>query len=157
MTDTENAPQEQQFSIEKIFVKDISFESPNAPQVFTDKWEPNINFELTTNGRPLGENHFEVILGITVKVICAEKTAYLVELQQAGIFTMQGFNEVDTNAMLGSFCPNILFPYARENIADLSTRGGFPPLHLAPVNFDALYAQHLQQQSEAAESEKPVH
>ncbi len=148
-------PTQQQFAIEKIFVKDISFESPAAPQVFTQKWEPEVNLQLNSNARGIGENHFEVILGLTVTVTNAGQTAYLAEIQQCGIFVMSGFQQEELGPMLGSFCPNILFPYGREAIADMSTRGGFPPLHLAPVNFDALYAQHVQQQTQentAAES-----
>ncbi len=139
---------QQQFAIQKIYVKDISFESPNSPQMFTADWQPRHNLELNTNGQALGEDVYEVVLSLTVTAKNDEQTAFLVEVQQCGIFTITGFAEDDLAAMLGSYCPNLLFPYAREAISDLVTRGGFPPLLLAPVNFDALYAQHLQERAD---------
>lgn len=141
----ENKTEEKQFSIQKIYTKDISFETPNSPKIFTDKWEPEVDFNLGTNVEPLEDNLFEVTLTVTVTVKCADKSAYLVEVSQAGIFTLSGFTDQEKGPMVGSFCPNILFPYAREVISDLVSKGGFPQLLLAPVNFDALYAQHLQQ------------
>lgn len=140
-----NSTEEKQFSIQKIYTKDISFETPNAPKVFTSKWEPSVDFNLGTNVESLEDNLFEVSLTVTVTVKTADSTAYLVEATQAGIFTLAGFSEQEIGPMLGSFCPNILFPYAREVVSDLVSKGGFPQLLLAPVNFDALYAQHLQQ------------
>jgi preprotein translocase subunit SecB len=136
--------EDKQFSIQKIFTKDISFETPNTPQIFTEKWEPNVDFNLGTQNQTLEDNLFEVSLSVTVTVKCNDKTAYLVEVSQAGIFSISGFSEQEKAPMLGSFCPNILFPYAREVVSDLVAKGGFPQLMLAPVNFDALYAQHLQ-------------
>ncbi|MDQ7089067.1 MAG: protein-export chaperone SecB [Methylococcales bacterium] len=133
------------FSIQKIYTKDISFETPNSPQIFIDKWEPQVDFNLGTNVTPLEDNLYEVVLSVTVTVKCGEKTAYLVEVAQAGVFTLTGFSEDEMGPMMGSFCPNILFPYAREVISDLVSKGGFPQLLLAPVNFEALYTQHLQQ------------
>lgn len=150
-----NTNQDKQFSIQKIYTKDISFETPNAPKVFTSKWEPSVDFNLGTNVEPMEDNLFEVTLTVTVTVKTEDKTAYLVEATQAGIFTLAGFNDQEMGPMLGSFCPNILFPYAREVVSDLVNKGGFPQLLLAPVNFDALYAQHLQQaQQQAAGAEK---
>jgi len=146
-TSTESTPSgEQQFVIQKIYVKDVSFESPNAPDMFTQEWQPEVNLDLNTNARPLGEGVFEVMLSLTATVKNKEQTAFLVEVQQCGIFTLGGFADQEMGHMLGSYCPNILFPYAREAISDLVNKGGFPPLLLAPVNFDALYAQHLAQQ-----------
>ena len=136
-----------QFGIQKIYVKDISFEAPNSPQGFTEEWNPKSNLELNTNAQGIAEHAFEVVLSITLTVKNNDKTAYLVEVQQAGIFTIQGFGDNDLRGMLGSFCPNILFPYAREAISDIVTRGGFPQMLLTPINFDALYQQHLQQQA----------
>ena len=151
---TTNNATEQQFAIQKIYVKDISFESPNSPAAFTDDWKPESNLELNTNGQQLDDNTVEVNLSLTVTVNNKDKTAYLVEVQQCGIFHIAGFNDDEKAHMLGSFCPNILFPYAREAVSDIITRGGFPQLLLAPVNFDALYAQHLQQlQQDAGQSE----
>ncbi|MGD9389929.1 MAG: protein-export chaperone SecB [Thioalkalispiraceae bacterium] len=156
MSDNEQAKSEteQQFAINKIYIKDVSFESPNSPAQFTAEWKPESNLELNTNGKPLEDNVYEVVLSLTVTVKNQEQTAYLVEVQQCGIFSIAGFNDEDLSHMLGSFCPNILFPYAREAVSDLVTRGGFPQLLLAPVNFDALYAQHVQQLQKQAEQQE---
>ncbi|MCK5386905.1 MAG: protein-export chaperone SecB [Gammaproteobacteria bacterium] len=135
---------EPHFSIEKIYLKDVSFESPAAPAVFTDDWSPEINMDLNSTGKPIDNNIFEVELSITVTAKNKDKTGFLVEIKQCGIFSISGMDEANLNGMLGSFCPNILFPYAREAISDLVSKGGFPQLLLAPVNFDAIYAQHLQ-------------
>jgi preprotein translocase subunit SecB len=140
-----NPTEEKQFSIQKIYTKDISFETPNAPQIFTTKWEPQVDFNLATNVDPMDDNMYEVNLTVTVTVKTNDQTAYLVEVKQAGIFSLAGFSEQEMGPMVGSFCPNILFPYAREVVSDLVTKGGFPQLLLAPVNFDALYQQHVQQ------------
>ncbi|NOZ36599.1 MAG: protein-export chaperone SecB [Gammaproteobacteria bacterium] len=136
----------QQFAIQKIYVKDLSFESPNAPAVFTADFQPQVNVELNTNGQSIGENVYEVVLSITVTVKQAEDTAYLVEVQQSGIFNIEGMPEDQMAGMLAVFCPSIIFPYAREAISDVVTRGGFPQLLLAPVDFNAMYTQHLEQQ-----------
>jgi preprotein translocase subunit SecB len=149
----ENITLEKQFSIQKIYTKDISFESPNTPTIFTAKWEPSVDFNLGTNVTPLDNTLYEVSLTVTITVKCGETTAYLVEVIQAGIFALSGFNDQEMGPMMGSFCPNILFPYAREAISDIVTKGGFPQLILAPVNFDALYAQHLQQLQQAPGTE----
>lgn len=140
-----NSSSDKQFAIQKIYTKDISFETPNAPKIFTQKWEPALDLNLGTNVQPIENAMFEVTLTLTVTVKVADSTAYLVEVNQSGIFLIAGFNEQEMGPMLGSFCPNILFPYAREVISDLVNKGGFPQLILAPVNFDALYMQHLQQ------------
>ncbi len=140
-----NAPEDKQFSIQKIYTKDISFETPNAPKIFTNKWEPKVDFNLGTNLDTLEDGLFEVTLTVTVTVTTQETTAYLVEVVQAGIFSLSGFSDQEMGPMFGSFCPNVLFPYAREVVSDLVSKGGFPQLILAPVNFDAIYAQHLQQ------------
>ena len=149
----ENQAQEKQFSIQKIYTKDISFESPATPNVFTEKWEPAVDFNLGTNASPLQDSMFDVALTVTVTVKTGDTTAYLVEVTQAGIFSLAGFSDEEMGPMLGSFCPNILFPYVREVISDLVAKGGFPQLLLAPVNFDALYAQHIQQAQQAPSSE----
>ncbi len=143
MTDSEQKQQGgAEFAIQKIYTKDISFETPNSPDIFKQQWQPQINVDLNTNGSTLEDSVYEVVLSLTVTAKLEEKTAFLVEVQQAGIFTIKGITETDLPVMLGSFCPNILFPYAREAVSDLVTKGGFPQLLLAPVNFDALYAQH---------------
>lgn len=144
----------QHFDIQKIYVKDISFEAPDTPEVFSREWKPEVNLQLNSQAKPVGDRHYEVVLSITVTAKNGDKTAFLVEIQQAGVFHMEGFAEQERGGMLGSFCPNILFPYAREAISDLVTRGGFPQLLLAPVNFDALYAEHLRQQAEPVKEEE---
>ena len=147
-----NGGGEKQFAIQKIYTKDISFETPNAPKVFTLKWEPALDLNLGTHVEPLDNSMYEVSLTITVTVKIADSTAYLVEVNQAGIFSVAGFSDQEMGPMLGSFCPNILFPYAREVVSDLVSKGGFPQLILAPVNFDALYMQHLQQAQQSPEA-----
>ncbi len=139
----ENA--EQQFGIQKVFLKDVSFETPNSPAIFTEEWKPDVNLQLSTHANPVAENTFEVLLSITVTAKLGEKTAYLAEVHQAGIFSIAGFDQQQMGHMLGAFCPNVLYPFAREAIADFIGKGGFPPVYLAPVNFDALYAQKLQE------------
>jgi preprotein translocase subunit SecB len=155
MTDTDAKTESgeqntQQFQIQKIYIKDLSFESPNAPEMFTESLQPKIDFDLQTEAKKLTDDFFDVTLQVTATAKHNEKTAFLVEVKQSGIFNITGFPDDQLSHMLGSFCPNILFPYARESVSDLVTRGGFPPLLLAPVNFDALYAQHVQQQNQQA-------
>jgi preprotein translocase subunit SecB len=132
------------FGIQKIYVKDTSFETPNSPAVFTKDWKPEINLELNSQANKVAEGVHEVVLSLTVTAKLGETTAYLAEVQQAGIFAMQGFADADLPPMLGAFCPGTLYPYARETISDLVARGGFPQLVLAPINFDALFAQQIQ-------------
>jgi preprotein translocase subunit SecB len=152
----EKKPEEKQFSIQKIYTKDISFETPSSPKIFTEKWEPTVDFNLGTNVDSMENALFEVSLSVTVTVKCNDTTAYLVEVNQAGIFSLIGFPEKEMGPMVGSFCPNILFPYAREVVSDLVAKGGFPQLLLAPVNFDAIYAQHLQQAKQQAPGSNTV-
>ncbi len=151
-----SAPQPQ-FAIQRVYLKDVSFETPNSPAVFATQWQPEVNVELNSGGSRLSEDVFEVVLTLTVTCKAGDKTAYLVEVQQAGIFTIVGFDDATLSGMLGSYCPNILFPYARETISSLVSKGSFPQLLLAPVNFDALYAQHVAQQQDAGAEEAPVH
>jgi len=150
--DTSNKPQEQQFALQRIYVKDVSFETPNSPVVFTQKWEPKVSVDLNTSATQLQEGVYEVTLALTVTAKLGEKTAYLAEVHQGGIFTIVGFSDQDLSGMLHAYCPNVLFPYAREAISDLVTKGSFPQMLLAPVNFDAIYAQRLQEQQKAAAS-----
>jgi len=142
---TENNDQkEKQFAIQRVFIKDLSFESPNSPIIFNEKWEPAVELNLFSKTRDLNDNLFEVAITTTLTVNLGEKTAYLAEVCQGGIFLLKGFSQQEMGPMLGSFCPNVLFPYAREAVSDLVIKGGFPPMLLAPVNFDALYAHHIQ-------------
>lgn len=134
------------FAIQRIYVKDISFETPHAPEIFKEEWKPEVNVDLQTKTNRLEDTIFEVILHITVTVKMGERVAFLIEVHQAGIFTLKEFSQEQMGQVLGSMCPGILYPYAREAISDIVIRGGFPQLLLAPVNFDALYLQHLEQQ-----------
>lgn len=148
----EGRAQEQQFVIQKLYLKDVSFESPNAPKVFADgDWKPEVNVQLNSANQSIGQDTYEVDLKITVTARQNNKTAFLVELTQSGIFTVAGFDQENLRGMLGAFCPETLFPFAREAIAELVSKGGFPPLLLAPVNFNALYMQQAQQQAAAAQ------
>ncbi|MCW8853108.1 MAG: protein-export chaperone SecB [Gammaproteobacteria bacterium] len=143
---------QQQFAIQKIYLKDASFESPNSPDVFQDaEWKPEINVQLNTEGKTLAEGVHEVTLTVTVTAKKADKTAFLVEVKQSGVFQLVGFEQEQLGGMLGAYCPEVLFPFAREAISDLVSKGGFPQLLLSPVNFNALYMQHQQQQAQQAE------
>ncbi|MDV3239141.1 MAG: protein-export chaperone SecB [Gammaproteobacteria bacterium] len=144
MAEQSNPTGQKQFSIQKIYVKDMSFETPNSPAVFTQDWKPEINLELNSKATSVAEGMHEVVLSLTVTAKLGDTTAYLAEVQQAGIFAMIGFSQEETAPMLGAFCPGTLYPYAREAVSDLVARGGFPQLVLAPINFDALYAQQIQ-------------
>ncbi len=147
---TENT-QERQFSIQRIYTKDISFETPNTPEIFMQEWKPQVNVNLNNTVKDLGEGNLEVALTVTVTAKIEDKTAFLVEVTQAGIFLARGIPEEEMGPLLGVYCPNVLFPYVRETVSDLITRGSFPQFLLAPVNFEALYAQQMQQQQESTE------
>ena len=138
-----------EFAIQRLYVKDLSLETPNTPQIFLEQWEPQLTMDLATNASLVLEDGMrEVVLTVTVTVKIKEKVAFLIEVKQAGIFMLKGFDENQLNHMLGSFCPNVLYPYAREVVTDAVMRAGFPQLYLAPVNFEALYEQHKKQQQE---------
>jgi len=141
-----------QFALQRIYLKDVSFETPNSPRIFTQKWDPKIHVDLNSHAQALDPATYEVVLSITVTATVEEQTAYLVEVKQAGIFVIRNFPEQELGAMLNAYCPNILFPYGREAVSDLVNRGSFPQMLLAPVNFDALYAQRLAEQQQAAGS-----
>ena len=141
-----------EFSIQRIYVKDLSLEVPDSPAVFLKKWEPQLHLDIGTATSKVEDNLHEVVLTLTVTVKLEEDTAFLVEVKQAGIFSLKGFPEDQIKPMLGSYCPNVLYPYAREVVTDVTVRAGFPQLYLTPVNFDALYQQHLEQeQSQTSE------
>jgi preprotein translocase subunit SecB len=143
----ESTETRQQFAIKKLYVKDVSFESPNSPKSFSyKKWDPKIDLNLTNKQTHIDADMYEAVLIITATVSIEDEAAFLVEVHQAGLFQIDGFEDEQKSYLLGSQCMNILFPYAREVISDLSVRGGFPPLVMSPVNFDALYQQHMQQQ-----------
>jgi len=145
---------EKQLAISKVYIKDFSFESPQAPDVFKGgDWKPQTNLNLRSGHNALEGNAHEVVLTITVEATEGDKSLFLVELQQAGIFEIAGYDGEELAAIVGSFCPNILFPYARSTIAEIIQKGGFPEFVLQPINFDALYMQAKQQSAEGAAAE----
>jgi preprotein translocase subunit SecB len=147
----ENQEKEPQFMIQRVYVKDLSFETPNTPDIFREEWEPKLNLDLNTSHTKLEDNVYEVVLDVTATVNNKDNVAFLAEVKQAGIFTIEGAPSDQLDHLLGSFCPNILFPYAREAVSDMVIKASFPQLVLAPVNFDALY---MQQQEQAKQSDQ---
>ncbi|MDT0595508.1 protein-export chaperone SecB [Glaciecola petra] len=146
-------PQEVQFNMQRIYTKDISFETPNSPSVFQSEWKPEVKLDIDTRTDEIEKNLYEVVLSVTVTATNAEQTAFLCEVQQAGIFAIGEMPANNKAHMLGSYCPNLLFPYARETVSNLVNRGTFPPLNLAPVNFDAIFQQYVKKrQAEQAEN-----
>ena len=157
MTDQQNtaASEEEtapQFSLQRIYVRDLSFEAPKSPAIFRQQWEPSVGLDLNTRQKPLEGDFHEVVLTLSVTVKTGEEIAFIAEVQQAGIFLIKGLDPASMGHTLGAFCPNILFPYAREALDGLVIRGSFPALMLSPVNFDALYAQELQRQQQSAQA-----
>ncbi len=145
---------EQQFIIERVYIKDLSFEAPNSPAIFTQDWEPDTSLNLNTQVNVLGDDHYEVELHINVTVKGKDgKTAFLAEAIQAGAFLIKGYAPDQLNHLLASYCPGQLFPYAREVISNLVSKGSFPEMHLSPINFDALYAKNIAEQQAAAAAE----
>ena len=158
MADEAVQPQQPQgpvFSIEKVYVKDLSLEVPNAPEIFLTRENPNVQIQLQTEGKAVQDGVFDVTLTVTVTAKIGEKTMFLVEVRQAGIFPIRNVPQEDLQPILGIACPNILFPYARESVSDAVNRAGFPPVVLAPVNFEALY-QARQEQQQAAGSDVAI-
>jgi preprotein translocase subunit SecB len=143
-------------SIEKVYVKDCSIEVPGAPQVFFENVQPQIDVQLQTATGQVGEGLFECVLTITVTAKTQERSVFLVEAAQAGIFQIRGFTDQDMEMILGIGCPTSLFPYARETVSSLVNRAGFPPINLAPISFEALYAQRLQEQRQQ-QAQQPTH
>ncbi len=144
--------QPQQFAVQRIYIKDLSFESPATPAVFRKQWQPKLNVDLNTRSNAIdAEGNYEVVLSITITAKLEEETAFLAEVQQAGIFLIRGFEGEDLRRILGTAAPNVLFPYAREALDSNCVKGGFPPVMLAPVNFDAVYQQALLQAQSAAQ------
>ncbi|HLU60848.1 MAG TPA: protein-export chaperone SecB [Gammaproteobacteria bacterium] len=140
------------FGLQRIYLKDVSFESPRSPDVFRSEWRPAVSINIGMQSRPLGDDTHEVVLTLNVEAKQEDKVAMLIEVQQAGIFTIAGFNDQERHQILGILCPQNLFPFAREEIVNLSVKGGFPQLVLQPVNFERLYQQSLQQQPQAGEA-----
>lgn len=146
-----------QFGVQRIYTKDISFETPNSPAIFQKEWKPEVKLDIDTRTNEVSANTYEVVLSVTVTATVGEETAFLCEVQQAGIFQLGEMPEQGKAHTLGSYCPNMLFPYAREAVSNLVNRGTFPQLNLAPVNFEAIFAAYVQKrQAEAqANAEKP--
>ena len=143
---------QQQFLTQRLYIKDVSFESPASPQVFQKNWKPQVNVDLNTKTERIDDNNVEVVLSITITATQDDETAFLVEVHQAGVFLITGVEGENLRRVLSTVCPNILFPYARETIDSLVVKGSFPALMMAPVNFDILYAEALRQAQESGEA-----
>ena len=144
------------FSVERIYVKDLSLENPGSPQSFLIQEAPQVEVSLQTRGEPVGEGLFESVLTVTITAKVGEQTVFLVEVAQAGVFQLRNIPQQEMQPILGIHCPNILFPYARETVANAIIRAGYPPVHLAPINFEVLYAQQLQQMQAAQAPQSPI-
>ena len=145
--------QQPQFMIQKIYTKDISFETPSSPEVFREEWKPELDLQLTNEYKQLDDNNHDVTLVATVTAKLGDKIAFLIEVKQSGIFSLIGYSNEEIAPLIGNHCPTILFPYIREVISDIVLKGGFPQLVLAPVNFDALYMNQIEQAKQAATKE----
>jgi preprotein translocase subunit SecB len=151
----EQNEQQPVFGIEKLYVRDLSVEVPHAPQIFLEREAPQVEIQLNTRGQGLGDGAYEVVLTVTVTATLADKTVFLVEVGQAGIFRIMNVPDEQLEPLMAVACPNILFPFARETVSDAVTRAGFSPIVLQPVNFEAMYMQRLQEQA-AAPAEVPI-
>lgn len=151
MAEEQKEQEQAQFALQRIYIKDSSFECPHAPEVFQKQWKPQINLDLNTGSKKIQDDIYEVTLSLTITATNEGETAFLVEIHQAGIFLAKGMEGQALHQTLGAFCPNLLFPYAREAVDNMVNKASFPPLMLAPVNFDAIYQQALQKQAEKAE------
>lgn len=142
---TEQKSDGQVYRIQKVFIKDVSFETPRSTEIFTEQaqWAPEVKVQLNTENRAIKQDLYECVLTVTVTVNLGDKPAYLAEVKQAGLFTISGFGKDELGHLLGSYTPNVLFPFVREVISELAVKGGFPQMLLDPINFDALYSQHL--------------
>ena len=153
MTEQNNTQQpETQFAIQRIYTKDVSFETNNVPEIFTKQWQPEMNLELNSASQALSDEVHEVSLRVTVTVKQQEEVVYICEVTQSGIFSLIGFDDAQIQHCVGAYCPNILFPYAREVISSLVNKGTFPQVNLEPVNFEALFINYLQQQEQQAQN-----
>jgi preprotein translocase subunit SecB len=139
---SENETPQPEVNLRRIFVKDASLEMPSGAEIFNGEWNPKVDMDVSIKSRPLNDDHYEVALVLTVRVESGEKTAFLIEVHQAGIFLIKGLEQAQFNHAVGAFCPSILFPYAREAVDAMATKASFPPLLLAPINFDAMYEQN---------------
>jgi preprotein translocase subunit SecB len=148
MTDVTPAAAQKQIALQRIYLKDASVEVPLAPQVFTRQWQPQVDVQVGSTTAPLGDNLFQVMLTVTVTAKLDEDVGFLVEVHQAGIFQLSGFvaNDPELAPVLSGYCPSVIFPFVRETVADLVQRTGFPPILLQPINFEALFVEHLARQ-----------
>ncbi len=153
---TSTEDQQARFVIQKIYTKDISFETPNSPDIFREEWQPQLDLQLGNEYRRIDDDNHEITLTVTVTAKVEEKVAFLAEVKQAGVFSLTGYSDQEMGPLVGSYCPNTLFPFAREVISDIVLKGGFPQLVLAPVNFDALYMNQIEQAKQQA-SDKAKH
>ena len=140
-----------QIALQKVYVKDASFEAPSAPAIFQEEGQSQLQLNMAQKVANIGENVYEVVLTVTLTCTAGDKTAYLAEVHQAGIFGINGFDQRALEAVLGTYCPNVLFPYARQMISDLVQNGGFPPYFLQPINFEQIYAEQLRRRAEQAQ------
>jgi len=162
MADNETSPENVQaneesaqgnFALQRIYVKDISFESPNSPEVFQKQWEPEVKLDLSTKNKLVAKDIYEVVISVTLTTSVEDMTAYIIEVQQAGIFMVRELEGTQLAQTLNAYCPNLLFPYLRETVDAALVKGSFPAIMLAPMNFDAIFAQAMmQKQKQAAES-----
>lgn len=151
---SEQANNARQVLLQKIYVKDASLEVPLAPDVFTRQWQPQVDVQVNTEMKPLAADNVQVMLSVTVTAKLGNDVAFLAEVHQAGVFLVRGFDDAtERKALLGAYCPGLLFPFAREAVADLVQRGGFPQLLLQPINFDALYLEHLNRNRSQAQAD----
>ncbi len=150
------ASTDKQILIQKLYMKDASFEAPNTPGIYSKEWQPQINLNIQTRNTLVTENLHEVVLMVTAEAKLEDETAFIVEIHQAGVFVIKGFTEEENRQIIGAYCPNLLFPFAREAVTDLVGKGGFPGLLLQPINFDALYMQQMQEMAQASDESETV-
>jgi len=149
--------QQARFVIQKIYTKDISLETPNSPEIFREEWKPELDLQLGNDYNRIDDDNHEIILTVTVTATVGGKVAFLAEVKQAGVFSLTGYSDQEMGPLVGSYCPNTLFPFAREVISDIVLKGGFPQLVLAPVNFDAVYMNQMEQAKQQAAASKTTH
>lgn len=156
MTEQTNQQPETNFAIQRIYAKDISFETPNSPILFSKEWKPEVNLEMNSSSNQLAENVYEVILRVTLTTKSNDEIAYICEVTQAGIFSINGLDENQLAHCLGAYCPNILFPFVRETVSGLVNKGTFPVINLEPINFDAAFVNYMQQKTQSEASNEPT-
>jgi len=149
-----DAEQKNLFQLQRLYLKDLSFEAPNAPEVFKKDWKPEVKLEVNNTATPIEEGIYEVVLKVIASAKVEDKTAFIVEIQQAGLFAVKGLEGVHLQHVLKGVCANILFPYAREAVSDVVSKGTFPQLMLQPINFEAAFAEQMRRQQEEAKAKE---